>query len=339
MLLARLPVWFLFVVLLSSIQVVAAPRYWTLAGLGFSDGSLGSGYFSYDDTTQTISSWNVQVDPAFGVVPGFVYVPANSTTSVIQFPAGAAPTLRFNATMGVPGRVSAARELQITPLAALDGSSSTVLLATSSREDFRSLSVETPIFRVVRVGSLTLTTVLPSTAIVQVDEFYHPGLRHYFITANAAEKQSLDTGVVSGWQRTGESFKAYARGSNTSDSISPVCRYYSPARVCAVYDANDCVAGVDSHFFSADAGECLNILYGYFGLWGQEYANAFQIALPDKTTGACPGGTIPVYRLWNQRTDSNHRYTTSAVIRAQMLAADYFAEGYGADGVVMCAIQ
>jgi hypothetical protein len=74
-------------------------------------------------------------------------------------------------------------------------------------------------------------------------------------------------------------------------------------------------------------------------LWFLENDNAFQIDLPDKATGTCPGGTIPVYRLWNQRTDSNHRYTTSAPIKADMLAAGYVAEGYGADGVVMCAVQ
>jgi len=67
--------------------------------------------------------------------------------------------------------------------------------------------------------------------------------------------------------------------------------------------------------------------------------NAFQINLPEKTTGACPVGTIPVYRLWNQRADSNHRYTTSAATKTQMIAAGYAAEGYGADGVAMCAMQ
>ena len=61
---------------------------------------------------------------------------------------------------------------------------------------------------------------------MQVDEFYHPGLRHYFITAEAAEKQLLDTGVHPGWERTGESFKAYATGSSANGSINPVCRYY-----------------------------------------------------------------------------------------------------------------
>jgi len=73
--------------------------------------------------------------------------------------------------------------------------------------------------------------------------------------------------------------------------------------------------------------------------WHLESDNVFQINLPDKATGACPGGTIPVYRLWNERIDSNHRYTTSAAIKAQMLAAGYVAEGYGAEGVAMCALQ
>jgi hypothetical protein len=58
-----------------------------------------------------------------------------------------------------------------------------------------------------------------------------------------------------------------------------------------------------------------------------------------RETGTCPTGTIPVYRLWNQRADSNHRYTTRVAIKAEMLAAGYVAEGYGADGVVMCAAQ
>ena len=64
-----------------------------------------------------------------------------------------------------------------------------------------------------------------------------------------------------------------------------------------------------------------------------------QINLPAKTSGPCPAGTIPVYRLWNQQADSSHRYTTSTAIRAQMLATGYLAEGHGLDGVVMCAVQ
>ena len=59
---------------------------------------------------------------------------------------------------------------------------------------------------------------------------------------------------------------------------------------------------------------------------------------PDHATGACPDGTIAVYRLFNQRADANHRYTTDPAVRAQMIARGYVPEGYGPEGVAMCAI-
>ena len=326
--------------LVASLHVAAAPRYWMLTGVDFRTGYSGhaTGYFSYDDATQTISNWNVQVDRFFvDILPGFTYVPGNSTTSVIQPAGAAAPTLLFSATMGVPGPYFLVRQLRLIPLAALDGSNVTVPLATfSSIEEFPSL--KPPDSRVVTAGSLTLIPEPPAVAVAQVDEFYNAALRHYFITADAAEKQALDTGVTSGWIRTGESFKAYAKGSNTSGSVNPVCRFYGPPEICSYYGYG-CVVGPDSHFFSADSGECQTVFRGFGGIWQLERDNAFQINLPDKTSGACQVGTTPVYRLWNQRVDSNHRYTTSAAIRTQMLAAGYRAEGYGADGVVMCAVQ
>lgn len=59
----------------------------------------------------------------------------------------------------------------------------------------------------------------------------------------------------------------------------------------------------------------------------------------ERTGESSKAFAIPVYRLWNQRADSIHRYTTRAAIEAEMLAAGYVAEGYRADGVVMCAVQ
>jgi hypothetical protein len=43
---------------------------------------------------------------------------------------------------------------------------------------------------------------------------------------------------------------------------------------------------------------------GYGRIWREERDNAFQIDLPDKTSGACPAGTISVCRLVNQRAQS-----------------------------------
>jgi hypothetical protein len=69
----------------------------------------------------------------------------------------------------------------------------------------------------------------------------------------------------------------------------------------------------------------------------KESDDAFNIALPDTETGNCANYEIPVYRLWNGRADSNHRYTTSTAVKASMIAKGYIAEGYGPDQVAMCA--
>jgi hypothetical protein len=334
MLAARLRVWFLFAILVASFHVTAAPRFWTLTGVRFDDGTVATGYFSYDDATQTISNWNVRVDFFSPLVhlPPFTYVPGNSVALLQRAAVGNAPQPILDFVSSLEDTFYAVRSLLITPAVPLDGSNATVsFYPPYTREDL--IPVDSfdygPYYRIIIAGSLTLAESPPPVTIVQVDEFYNPALRHYFITANAAEKQDLDTGVHLGWVRTGESFKAFAPGSGAGGSINPVCRYYGDAEW-----------GLDSHFLSADAGECLSVFQRYASVtWMFESDNVFQINLPDKANGTCPVGTIPVYRLWNQRADSNHRYTTSTVIRTQMLAAGYLAEGYGAEGVVMCALQ
>ncbi|HTP99329.1 MAG TPA: hypothetical protein VMN56_08380 [Casimicrobiaceae bacterium] len=43
-----------------------------------------------------------------------------------------------------------------------------------------------------------------------------------------------------------------------------------------------------------------------------------------------------MYRVWNGRADTNHRYVTSKEARDAMTAQGWIAEGYGADPVAMC---
>ena len=163
---------------------------------------------------------------------------------------------------------------------------------------------------------------------VRVVEFRHAALDHYFMTPNPAEIADLDGGVHSGWARTGESFTVYATG-GSDDRGSPTCRWYGlPA------------FGLDSHYFSASLVECGNVANSPLttGRWKQEALNAFEATLPDTTTGACPVATTPVYRLWNNRIDSNHRYTTKPSIKQSMIAKGYVSEGFGPDGVAMCAL-
>ena len=176
--------------------------------------------------------------------------------------------------------------------------------------------------RMPRTLALVVVAVFLSSAaraaIVTVVEYYDAALDHYFVTANPTEIAALDGGQFPGWVRTGLGFSVYATGSGVAGS-TPVCRFYgSPA------------AGLDSHFFSASPLECQEVLQRYPVAWLLESSDVFEVFLPDLTTGACPAGSIPIYRAWNQRVDSNHRYTTDLSVLEAMIAKGYVAEGYGA---------
>jgi hypothetical protein len=72
-----------------------------------------------------------------------------------------------------------------------------------------------------------------------------------------------------------------------------------------------------------------------FPSFSYESRAVFYVKLPDSSADACPTGTIPVYRWWNKRSDTNHRYTTDRSIKNQMLAPGYVAVGKGTDAVAM----
>ena len=80
MLIARLRLVFLLVTLVASLHVAAAPRFWTLTDVQIG-GQPVTGYFSYDDETQTVSNWNVRVDAKWlGLTfPQFTFLPGNSS--------------------------------------------------------------------------------------------------------------------------------------------------------------------------------------------------------------------------------------------------------------------
>ena len=167
--------------------------------------------------------------------------------------------------------------------------------------------------------------VYPDDGLAAVVEYFHPLRNHYFMTQNTAEIAALDAGAHPGWQRTGQSLLAYRPG-QTHSRLPAVQRFYGLPS-----------GGLDTHFFAIDYADQFALTYGALSsAWVLETDNAFEIGRPDPD-GNCPGGQIPVYRLWNQRVDSNHRYTTDPAIKAQMIAQGYVAEGYGPDVVDMCA--
>lgn len=155
---------------------------------------------------------------------------------------------------------------------------------------------------------------------VTIVEYYHAGFDHYFMTGIAAEIAGLDAGIITGWQRTGQQFQAFA---NAATGSVPVCRFFSAA-----------FAPKSSHFYTPSATECITVKAN--PSWTFE-AEVFQVVLPG-ATGTCAAGTRPVYRLYNngQGGAPNHRYTTDPAIRTQMLGRGWIPEGNGALGVAMC---
>ena len=163
-------------------------------------------------------------------------------------------------------------------------------------------------------------TVRATPVPPDVVEYYNAALDHYFITPLAAEQDFLDAGgTPTAWVRTGESFGYYAA---PAAGTSPVCRFYIPPALG------------DSHFFGRGTAEC-EATAARNPSFTLESAAFLHMVLP--TAGNCPAGTVPVYRVFSNRPDANHRYTTSRAIRDQMVARGWLAEGDGPDLVVMCA--
>lgn len=186
-------------------------------------------------------------------------------------------------------------------------------------------------------SSATLT-ILPPGAKATAVEYYNTQRDHYFMTTDANEIALLDAGAFQGWKRTDEGLNVYAATAGGSDPVlAPVCRYYGLPG-----------AGLDTHFFSAFDFECAAIPQLWPAQWVLETDNAFDVVLPDgkyaaavhqlPDDGTCPQGMRQVYRLYNNRADVNHRYTTSASIRDQMVAKGWTPEGLGTNAVGFCAL-
>ncbi len=149
---------------------------------------------------------------------------------------------------------------------------------------------------------------------VTLVEFHNPSLDHYFITANAAEIDALDSGRTAGWVRTGESFRALPPGELASYA-SPVCRFYGLPS-----------AGLDSHFYSQSQAECDEVASRYPNQWLRETSEAFGVLTAIFPVTCEPDAGRRLYRLYNNRADANHRYTTSRTIVDEMTARGWTLE-------------
>jgi DNA-binding beta-propeller fold protein YncE len=170
-------------------------------------------------------------------------------------------------------------------------------------------------------GTYAAVIAFAAPTPVPVVEYYHPGLDHYFISALPADIAALDSGTLKGWVRTGLGFNAWAE---PVAGTNPVCRFYLPP------------GNGDSHFYSASTTECAEVR-AKFPTFVFEAPDVMHVGLPDPASGACKAGEVTVFRLWNNRADSNHRYTADPTAKTAMLAKGYIAEGYGPDAAIMCA--
>lgn len=175
------------------------------------------------------------------------------------------------------------------------------------------------------VVALSGTGTTSSGTSPSVVEFYAPDLDHYFITADPAEQAFVDSGGAGRWLRTGNSF--------VSSGSQQVCRFYGNS---ATNPATGQMYGPNSHFYTADAGECAylkSIFDPNAASWKFE-SNDF-LTTP-ASAGTCPTGLTPVYRAYNngfaRGIVSNHRITSNLASYQQSVSSGWIGEG-----VVMCA--
>jgi hypothetical protein len=164
-----------------------------------------------------------------------------------------------------------------------------------------------------------------------VIEYYAPVLDHYFMSASEPDIDALESGRIPGWVATGYELPGLSVPvptyccSSYGQTAVPVCRFYIPP------------PEGPSHFFSAFAAEC-DAIPAKFPSLVLETAAAFYVYLPSADTGACPYPFRPVYRVWDQRADTNHRYVYNDLkLRQQMLAQGWVPEGLGPLGVAWCS--
>jgi Repeat of unknown function (DUF5648) len=166
---------------------------------------------------------------------------------------------------------------------------------------------------------MRITGDVASDAPIVAVEYYHAGFGHYFLTAQADEIAGLDGGAYGGaFARTGLEFNVR---DGPADGAIPVCRFFTVT-----------FAPKSSHFYTSDPDECEAVKNNPD--WQFEKV-AFYVHRDE--VGACPAGTIPVYRIYNdgQSGAPNHRFTTNLALYGNFVNT----QGWAAEGVRFCVPQ
>ncbi|HTE89035.1 MAG TPA: hypothetical protein VK639_08790 [Terriglobales bacterium] len=75
--------------------------------------------------------------------------------------------------------------------------------------------------------------------------------------------------------------------------------------------------------------ECKAIQEKWPTIWILETPGAFAVPSQGLFGDSRANGSIPLYRLYNKRSDANHRFTTSKLVRDQMIALGWTLEVSG----------
>ena len=136
--------------------------------------------------------------------------------------------------------------------------------------------------------------------VVRVAQYWNTNTGFYFITGSEQEQVAIESGAFAGWQPVNIAPDApYTFGFFRDSAVghAPVCRFFSAA-----------FAPKSSHFFSANPAECEAVKRN--PLWIYE-GDVGYVAVVD-TSGACPSGLVPLYRVYNNGAGGapTHIYTT-----------------------------
>ena len=156
-------------------------------------------------------------------------------------------------------------------------------------------------------------------------EFHCRSGDRYLMTADATVVAALDAGCIPGWARTGQALDVFSATAYVATTHVDMCGAPGHSRGGAA-------AQIDARALACDAS-----VRRLPNIWPQSNADLPAAAVPNAVDGSCGIGTVPVFALFDQRADLNHRYTASLTMRDQMRALGWSADGAGPLGVAMCA--
>ena len=147
-----------------------------------------------------------------------------------------------------------------------------------------------------------------------VTEYYLLSGDRYFYSSSITDRNTIErTGMTNPLIRTGYEFVAWNETNKPTAAVA-VRRFF--------------VSSLGSHVFTLKSNE-IDALRANPNVFADEGVAFF--AVPPASSGACPAGLTAVSRLYNGRTDGNHRYVVRSSTKTKMTRS-----GWRDEGVAFC---